>query len=158
MNPADHPASGGEAAVSGPTERARRTLPEGWLLTVLLLAGLALLKLEFNPGLGRDFLDGNYYFQIAQHVERGEGLKTHVSLYHQGLKSFPHAANVAPIWPLALGYLGRWVDLWKLCETLPEALYLVDLLLLFLLADRLFGAARSAARRPARRSVRRPRI
>lgn len=128
-------------ADSTPADRPRRILPEGWLLTVLLLAGLALLKLAFNPGLGRDFLDGNYYFQIAQHVERGEGLKTHVSLYHQGLKSFPHFANVAPIWPLTLGYLGRWVDLWKLCEWLPEALYLVDLWLLFLVAGRLLREA-----------------
>lgn len=111
------------------------------MLALLLFAGCALLKLEFNPGLGRDFLDGNYYVQIAQHVERGDGLETHVSLYHQGLKSFPHAANVAPIWPLMLGYLGRWVDLWQLGEWLPEALYLVDLLLLFLITDRLLRRA-----------------
>lgn len=126
----------------------RRLLPEGWALACLLLAGFALLKLAFNPGLGRDFLDGNYYFQIAQHVARGEGLKTTVSLYHQGLKSFPHEVNVAPIWPLTLGYVGRWIDLWKACEWLPEALYLVDLALLFLLADRLlrrFGTSPAAA-------------
>lgn len=140
MIPLESPASEGEATAPAGARRdrgIRRRLPEGWLLALLLLAGLTLLKLEFDPGLGRNFLDGNFYFQIAQNVSAGDGLTTRVSLYHQGLKSLPHPTNMAPVWPLALAAAGRIADLPAAAETLPELLYLVGLWLLFSLVERL---------------------
>lgn len=102
-----------------------------------MLVLFASLKLAFHPGLGRNFLDGNFYFQIAQNVAAGDGLSTRVSLYHQGLKSFPHLTNMAPLWPLALAATGRAVGLPAAAEALPEFLYLLVLGLLFTLVERL---------------------
>ena len=91
-----------------PAERAddRR---QRLLLLALLMLGFLGLKLAFNPGIGRNSLDGDFYYQIARNVQEGRGLKTNLSLYHQGIKSFPQKTNMAPLWPLTLGYSGRWM-------------------------------------------------
>ncbi len=108
---------------------------ERLLLLGLLLLILGGLKLSFNPGIGRNSLDGDYYYQIARNVSEGNGLKTNLSLYLKGFKHFPHESNMAPLWPLALGYTGRIVGLPRAAALLPETLYLIDLLLLYFLAN-----------------------
>lgn len=103
------------------------------LLLLLILFGL---KLSISPGVGRGSLDGNFYFQIARHVADGDGLKTSVSLYHQGLKELPHATNQNPIWPLVLGHVSRWLGLGVAASVLPKLFYLISLVLLYFVANR----------------------
>jgi 4-amino-4-deoxy-L-arabinose transferase-like glycosyltransferase len=94
--------------------------------------------MQHGQGLGARSLDGDYYYQIARHVSEGDGLKSSVSLYHQGFKTFPHRVNQNPLWLLTLGYSGRWFGLGTSALLLPELLYLLDLALLYLLANRLW--------------------
>ncbi|MBF5044743.1 MULTISPECIES: hypothetical protein [Myxococcaceae] len=105
------------------------------LLGLVLTAAAA--KFAYSPMLGSRSTDGNYYFQIARHVSQGEGFKTSVSLYHQGLKPLPHAATVYPLWPALLGTAGRLFGLRRVAELLPEALFLLDLVLLYFVTRRL---------------------
>jgi len=107
------------------------------LLLVLVLLLLAAAKASFDPGLGRNSLDGDYYFQIARHLAEGDGLVTSVSLYHQGYKELPHPTTIYPGWPLAMAGAARAIGLYLAATLLPEVLYLVDLALLYLLALRL---------------------
>ena len=104
---------------------------------LLILAPLCGLKAAYDPGLGRNSLDGDYYYQVARHVAEGDGLVTSVSLYHQGFKTLPHPTNISPLWPVVLGYAGRIVPLPVAAAVLPEALFLASLLLLYRLANRL---------------------
>lgn len=106
----------------------------------LLLALCALLKLVHAPPADYYGPDGSTYFQIARHVAEGDGLRTSVSLYNQGLKTLPGPATVYPLWPLVLGLSGRVLGLERAAHLLPEVLYLVDLLLLYLLTNRLVRA------------------
>jgi hypothetical protein len=122
------------------SDRARSRRVERLLILVGLLLVLAAFKLAFNPGLGRNSLDGDYYFQIARNVAEGRGLETNVSLYHQGLKTFPHKSNVSPVWPLTLGTTSRIVGPIRSALLLPELFYLIALLLLYLLTNRLAAA------------------
>jgi 4-amino-4-deoxy-L-arabinose transferase-like glycosyltransferase len=109
-----------------------------YALLLALICAFAILKGLFDPGLGARSLDGDYYYQIARHLSEGDGLKSSVSLYHQGFKSFPHRVNQNPLWLLMLGYSGRWFGLEKSALLLPEILYLLNLALLYLLANRLW--------------------
>jgi hypothetical protein len=106
-------------------------------LLFLILVPLAGFKAAYDPGLGRNSLDGDYYYQVARHVAEGDGLVTSVSLYHQGFKSLPHPTNIYPLWPLVLGYAGRVVPLPVAAAVLPEAFFFASLLLLYPLANRL---------------------
>lgn len=116
--------------------RARRR--ERLVVLLLLLLSLAGLKAAFNPGLGRNSLDGDYYYQIARHVAEGDGLVTSVSLYHQGFKEMPHPATIYPLWPLLLGWMAALLgSLPRVAAVLPEVLYLVALALLYPLGNRL---------------------
>jgi hypothetical protein len=108
----------------------------------LILAPLVGLKAAYDPGLGRNSLDGDYYYQVARHVAEGDGLVTSVSLYHQGFKRLPHPTNIYPLWPLLLGLVGRVVPLPLAASLLPELLYLSSLLLLYPLANRLLERLR----------------
>ncbi len=122
-----------------PSPRERR------ILLILFLVLLAALKLAYSPGLGRNALDGDYYYQIARHVAEGDGLVTSVSLYHQGFQELPHRVDVYPMWPLLLGWTGRIVPLEVAATLLPELLYLLDMVLLCLLGDRLQRRLRPGA-------------
>lgn len=119
-----------------PSPRERR------ILLVLFLAFLAALKLAYSPGLGRNALDGDYYYQVARHVAQGDGLVTSVSLYHQGFQHMPHPVDIYPVWPLVLGWAGRLMPLPAAATLLPELLYLLDLVLICWLGDRLQGRLR----------------
>ncbi len=119
---------------------ARRILPRVSLLVVLLLL-LLVQKLAFNPEpIGVERADGSFYYQIARHVSAGDGLLTDVSLYNKGLKQLPAPTTVYPLWPLVLGLSGRWMGLHRAAWLVPEILFFVDLVLLYLLANRI-GAA-----------------
>ena len=66
-------------------------------LPALLLCCFAWEKANLNPTSSRERqADGIYYFQIAQHVANGDGLRTSVSLYGQGLRDMPAPATVQP--------------------------------------------------------------
>jgi hypothetical protein len=113
-------------------------------LPLLILATFAVEKAGLNPVTRYERLaDGAYYFQIAEHVAAGEGLRTSVSLYGQGLREMPTPATIQPLWPLVLGYAGRVLGMDRAAHWVPEALYFASLLLLYLLANRL-GAALGA--------------
>ncbi len=127
------------SSTPNPEPRSRR---ERLAVLFLLLALLSGLKVAYDPGLGRNGLDGAYYYQVARHVAEGDGLVTSVSLYHQGFETLPHRTNIYPLWPLLLGYAGRIVPLPVAAAVLPEALYLASLLLLYPLANRLLERLR----------------
>lgn len=125
-------------AVSGGARGGRPV----WRAAVLLgILGLFLFqKLGFDPTpVGHHRADGTFYFQVARHVARGDGLRTSVSLYEQGLREMPARSNVHPLWPLVLGGAGRLIGLQRAARLLPELLFFVDLLLLYVLACRMGG-------------------
>jgi hypothetical protein len=107
-------------------------------LPVLLLCCFAWEKANLNPTSSLErYADGIYYFEIAQHVANGDGLRTSVSLYGQGLHDMPAPATVQPLWPLVLGYTGRIFGMERAATGVPEAFYFASLVLLYLLANRL---------------------
>jgi hypothetical protein len=110
-----------------------------WRGAVLLgILGVFLFqKLGFDPvPVGHHRADGTFYYQVARHVAQGDGLVTSVSLYEQGLRGMPARTNIYPLWPLVLGGVGRLVGLDRAATLLPELLFFVDLLLLYVLACR----------------------
>lgn len=109
----------------------------GLALAVVMITGMAAAKLAYSPALGANSLDGNFYLQIARHVAEGDGFVTSVSLYHQGLRTLPRMATVYPLWPVLLGQSARPLGLERAAEVVPETLYLLDLVLIYLLGSRL---------------------
>ena len=107
----------------------------------LLLAILGVFfayKLEFNPiPIGHARPDSTFYYQLARNVAEGKGLRTSVSLYHQGLRDLPARTTIYPLWPLVAGTIGRVIGIERAATLLPEALYLLALVLLYLVAARL---------------------
>ena len=108
-----------------------------WMLLLLILAGLGLAKLSYDIGTGPYGLDASFYFQLAQNVSQGEGVVTNVSLDHEGLATFPQRMMIYPLWPLVLGYAGRVLGMFTAAKLLPPIFYILDLLLLYVLANRL---------------------
>jgi hypothetical protein len=106
---------------------------------LLVLLGLALLKLSFNPRPDSDVKadDGAYYYQIARNVAEGRGLTTNVSVFHHGFATLPHPITYYPLWVAMLGLAGRAIGLARAAQWLPEALYFTALLLLYALALRI---------------------
>jgi hypothetical protein len=109
-----------------------------YLLPGLLLVLFAFEKLDLEPTTRNERMaDGIYYFQIAEHVADGDGLRTSVSLYGQGLRDMPSPATVQPLWPLVLGYSGRVLGMDRAAHWIPELLYFVSLILIYFVANRL---------------------
>jgi len=102
-----------------------------WYVLGLILAVLGAVKLAYSVGAGPYGLDASYYFQIARNFADGIGLKTSVSLYHFGLQHLPEPVAVYPLWPVVLGYAGRWLGMTRAVEILPRLLYLIDLFLMY---------------------------
>jgi hypothetical protein len=110
----------------------------------LLLLAFAHEKAGLDPVTRYERMgDGAFYYQIAQHVAAGEGLRTSVSLFGQGLRELPAPTSVQPLWPLLLGWSGRWLGLDRAAECVPETLYFVSLLLLYVWANRIARAVGS---------------
>ena len=112
-----------------------------YLLLLAIIGIFIVLKINFDPGIGRVSLDGDYYYQIARNVAEGNGLSTNVSLYNQGLKTLPHKMNISPVWPLVLGYVGKVFGLRATAAHLPEVFFILDLILLYFLANLLVRRA-----------------
>ncbi len=106
------------------------------LLLAAMLCTFGVLKLYYDPGPGSR-ADGFYYTQIAQNLLDGEGYSSRVSLYLQGFTYFPHPVNQPPGWILLLAGSAGLFGMDFAARHVPEALYLLDLLLLYLLANRL---------------------
>ena len=101
-------------------------------VAVFLAVFTALACARF-AGPGPYGLDASYYTQMARHVAQGEGLTSTVSLYLGGY-ILPSRANVNPVLPLLLGYTGRIIGLELAINVVPKIFYVLDLLLLYLLA------------------------
>jgi hypothetical protein len=127
--------------------RARRA--ETAVLAALLLFAWG-LKLRHHPAPSTGF-DGAYYYQTARRVAEGHGLETTVSIFHQGLAHLPARSNVYPLWPLALGEVGRVLGMWRAASVLPEGLYLLDALLAYVLVTRVLRRFLGERVRPFRR-------
>ncbi len=110
------------------------------LLALIVLGGIALKIHAWPEPVGHHALDGSNYYQVAGHVAAGDGLQTRLSLYHQGFRSFPHASNIYPLWPLVLGYAARGLDLATAAVAVPVALFGLSLVLLYALANALVAA------------------
>lgn len=114
----------------------------GW--AAVIIGALTLLRFAKGAGDPPYGVDASYYFQLARHVMRGEGLVTTVSLYHEGWV-VPAKTPIYPLWPLLLGYAGRLIGLVRAADLLPRVLYGIDMVLLYLLASRIairFGGLR----------------
>lgn len=107
------------------------------LLLLVLLAVFSVLKAQHDVHWtqGRD---GRYYSDIARQVMNGEGLTTRISNYNQGYREWPARTNQAPLWLLTYGLSARQVGLETAARRLPQLLYLVDLVLLYFLANRIW--------------------
>lgn len=116
---------GGDSGGSG---RVHATV---WL--GVILAALTGMKLGVAPGAPPYGVDASYYFQIANHVARGHGFVTTVSLYHEGLV-LPSPSQIYPLWPLLLGYSGRAIGIVPAANLLPPLFYVLSLVLLYLLS------------------------
>jgi len=135
------------AQSGGPGSRAHdagRASGARTLVSLCLLATFVGLKVvHAEEPFGRRRADATYFYQVAEHVAAGDGLRTSVSLYHQGLRDMPSRTNVYPLWPLALGSAGSVVGTETAAWVLPRALYVLDLVLLYVLANRLAGRRRT---------------
>ena len=109
-------------------------------LLLVLLGGLVPLKMNLEYGLGEWANDADYYFTIARSVAEGEGLKSNLSLYYQGFKELPHHVTGSPVWPLFLGGIGAVIGMEAAALWVPNALFLLSLVLLYLLGVRLTRA------------------
>jgi hypothetical protein len=112
--------------------------PQARLLFLLvLLASFAALKAqhEIHWTQGRD---GRYYSDIAGQVMNGRGLTTRISNYNQGYREWPARTNQAPLWLLTYGLSARSLGLETAAQRLPQLFYLIDLLLLYFLANRMW--------------------
>ncbi len=108
-----------------------------YLLLLALLALFTVLKAQHDIHWtqGRD---GRFYSDIARQVMNGEGLTTRISNYNQGYREWPARTNQAPLWLLTYGLGARWLGLESAARRLPQLFYLVDLVLLYFLANRIW--------------------
>jgi hypothetical protein len=100
----------------------------------LLLAPLFVLHLRFAPRQGPFGLDGSYYLQVARSVAEQNRLQTSVALYHEALLPLPQTYTYIPLWPAVLGVAAKGLGLVAAANALPQFFYLLDLVLLYLLA------------------------
>ncbi|HKR65205.1 MAG TPA: glycosyltransferase family 39 protein [Thermoanaerobaculia bacterium] len=105
-----------------------------WLAGLFVLC--VTLALARFAGPGPYGLDASYYVQIARHVANGEGLTSTVSLYHSGFV-LPARTTVSPMLPLLIGYASRVIGFERAVNAIPKLFYLLDLLMVFLVARRL---------------------
>ncbi|MGI9592702.1 MAG: hypothetical protein ACR2P8_15135, partial [Myxococcota bacterium] len=107
------------------------------LLLLALLAVFAVLKAQhqIHWTQGRD---GRYYADIARQVMNGEGLTTRISNYNQGYREWPARTNQAPLWIVIHGISARWIGFETAARRLPQLFYLIDLVLLYFLANRVW--------------------
>jgi hypothetical protein len=108
------------------------------ILLALILASLLSVKLIMLPGTGPYGADGAFYVNVARHVLEGAGLKTSISMYHYGQTELPTSSRlIYPLWPLLVGLTGRAIGLVAAVNYLPPLFYLLDLILLYLLTNRM---------------------
>lgn len=113
-----------------------------WLIAAAIIAALFALQSFRRVRGGPWGVDGSYYMQVARHIADGEGIRTSVSLYDQGLRSLPARTNIYPLWPICLGLAAKVVSLESASTLLPRLLFVLDLGLLFTLANRISGSDR----------------
>jgi hypothetical protein len=101
------------------------------MLAIILLM-LADLKFTYNITQTSPNIDGGYYTDIAQHVRDGDGLKTDISLYHQGFAYFPHPTPIYPLWPWIYGMIARF-------SSKPILVTGINLATLFFFLSLIFG-------------------
>lgn len=109
-----------------------------WLWLVLFVALVAPFKLQLSSSSHDPSFDGGYYTDVAQNVRDGNGLKTDISLYHQGYPYFPHPTSVYPLWPLLYGFAGKLFSIPEVGVWLSTAFYFLSLLLAFVWLTRIF--------------------
>jgi hypothetical protein len=110
-----------------------------FVILLILIAPLVALHIVHAPRRGPFSNDPSYYMQTARHVADGDGLLTSVSLYHEGLHPLPQPYFDYPLWPLLLGAAAKAIGLIAAANVLPQAFFIVDLVLFYLLANRLAG-------------------
>ena len=115
-----------------------------WLPIAFFLGFLAwkLPHLQDAIQAGKTGPDGGYYLNLALHVREGQGFKTSVSPFNQGLPYFPHPSSVYPLWPLLLGYLGRFMDIFLAAHIVPAILHALAVILAFFVGNNLFPGQR----------------
>jgi hypothetical protein len=130
--------------VSNPIMETRRAARI--IVLALIIAPLGAMKLAILPGTGPFGVDGAFYVNAARNVQVGVGLQTSISMYHYGHTELPTPSRlIYPLWPLTVGYTARLVGLFPAVNYLPPLFYVLDLILLYFLAQRIslrmWGAA-----------------
>ena len=110
-----------------------------WLIAPAIIVALFTLQSLRHVGSGPWGVDGSYYMQVARHVAEGEGLLSSVCLYDQGMPALPGRTNIYPLWPLLLGLTARVMPLQAAATFLPRLLFVADLVLLYVLTNRIAG-------------------
>jgi 4-amino-4-deoxy-L-arabinose transferase-like glycosyltransferase len=108
-----------------------------WLIAAAIIALLFTLQSLRHVGHGPWGVDGSYYMVVARHVAEGDGLLTSVCVYDQGLRTLPAPTNIYPLWPLLLGSAARVMPLEAAATFVPRLFFVLDLVLLFILATRI---------------------
>jgi hypothetical protein len=115
-----------------------RQLRTRWVLLGLILLVSAAAKIPVMPGTGPFGWDGSFYVNAARNVYEGHGPVTSVSLYHRGEMQLPAPSRaVYPLFVLLMGYTGRIIGFVNAVNVLPPFFYLLDILLIYLVGERL---------------------
>jgi hypothetical protein len=109
-----------------------RRIPTDVRLFLVMMALIATARIVHTAYIRGMYVDGGYYAEVARHVRDGEGLTSHISLYHFGYKYFPHPTSVYPLWPWLLGVTAKVVDLEVAAHWLPLAFALLAITAAFL--------------------------
>jgi hypothetical protein len=107
-------------------------IPTDVRLLLALMGVLVPVRIAHTAQVHSMYTDGGYYLEVARHVRDGQGLTSHLSLYHFGYEYFPHPTSVYPLWPWLLGMAGRLGDLEWLAHWLPLSLSFLAVLAAFL--------------------------
>jgi hypothetical protein len=111
---------------------ALRRIPSDVRLFLVMLALIGVARVIHTAYIRGMYVDGGYYAEVARHVRDGQGLTTHISLYHFGYEYFPHPTSVYPLWPWLLGMTAKVVDLEVAAHWLPLACAFVAIVAAFL--------------------------
>lgn len=110
-----------------------------YLILAIIIAPVVALHVMHAPKRGPFSNDPSYYMQAARHIANGDGLVSSVSLYHGALEPLPQPYDAYPVWPVLLAIVAKAIGLIAAANVLPQLLFAGDLVLFYVLANRLAG-------------------
>ena len=114
------------------------------ILTFVVFAvvvGLKLRMIGTHPHIG---WDGGLFFDVAQNIRNGDGLRTNVSIYHHGYPYFPHPTSLYPLWPIVLAPTLFFLPTQIAASWVPSVLFVASIVLAFAWGRRVVPPGRMA--------------